>query len=93
MPAGKVIDGLSLRDILNLPMTGSLHRISDLTGISYGALKKLADEGVITSIPTEGKKILISTWSVIEKFNLAPIDVLKEVWLQKNQSPPCESQG
>ena len=83
MPAGKVSDGLPLRDILNLPMTGSIRRISDLTGISYGALKKLADDGEIVSIPTEGKKIILSTWSLIEKFNLAPIDVLKESWLKE----------
>jgi hypothetical protein len=71
---------MNLKDIPNLPMTASIRKTSELTGISYGALKMLADKGEIISIPTEGKKIMLSVWSVIEKFHLVPVDVMKEIW-------------
>jgi hypothetical protein len=83
MPRGKTKQGLTLADIPKLPLTASLNEMHKVTGISYNALKKLADDEKITAIPTEGSKIMLSTWSVIERFNLAPIGVLKEIWLQK----------
>jgi hypothetical protein len=83
MPAGAVNNGISMRDILNLPLTASVYKMSQLTGISRAALKQMATKGLITSIPIDGKKVLLSTWSVIECFKLAPVEVLKEIWLKE----------
>jgi hypothetical protein len=83
MPAGEIKSGLTIKDILDLPLTASINQMHEFTGISYHALKKLADDKEIVSIPTEGKKILISTWSEIERFNLVPIEILKEIWMKE----------
>jgi hypothetical protein len=83
MPASEIKKGMTIKDIANLPMTASINQMHEITGISYHALKKLADDKEIISIPTEGKKILLSTWSVIERFKLAPIEILKEIWLKE----------
>jgi hypothetical protein len=83
MPAGEIKNSLSIKDVINLPMTASINQMHEFTGISYHALKKLADDKLIVSIPTEGKKILLSTWSVIERFQLAPIEILKEIWMKE----------
>jgi hypothetical protein len=83
MPAGAVNNGISIKDVMNLPLTASVYKASQLTGISRTALKQMVDKGIITAIPIEGKKVLLSMWSVIECFKLAPVEILKEVWLKE----------
>ncbi len=83
MPAGQINNGISLKEAINLPLTASINKTSELTGISYQALKKLAESGQIVSIPVDGKKVLLSVWSVVEKFNLIPADILKAIWMEQ----------
>ncbi len=86
MSRGRAKKGLSISDIPHLPITASINEMHKITGISYNALRKLAIDKKIQSIPTEGSKIMLSTWSVIELFNLAPIEILKELWLKQSDS-------
>jgi hypothetical protein len=81
MSKGKAREAWSLNDIPKIPLSASLHKASIITGFSREAIKSLIAQKKITAIEYESK-IEVSMWSLIEYLNLAPIEVLKELWKQ-----------
>lgn len=79
MSKGKAREAWSLNDIPKIPLSASLHKASLITGISRDAIKSLIDNDKIKAISGEAKT-MVSMWSLIEYMNLAPIEVLKELW-------------
>lgn len=87
MSKGKSREPQKLGDISELPITASINKASQLTGLSWQTIRELVNSNKVKGIKVseDSSKIMISMYSLI-KYLDGPIEALEKIWMDKQKT-------